>query len=410
MTEKTNGVHGPLIDVPAFATEEEAGPDPAQAKQAKQAIGLILDGKAPSAHLVPEVMGWYGPYYQQILDAYYQSGLEGARFVFQSLAEDLPAIAALRLSDPKIQQRFWSVEDLYNTEFPEPRYVIPGLLPTGLAALGARPKIGKSWLALQISSAVGIGGLVFEEQVEQGKVLYLALEDSHRRIKNRLRKQGAPGKTNIKFVFTWPPLIGDGIRELDEQIERQGYSLVVIDTLARSLGNSDPNKQAEQGMLLGALQRIAIDRDITILLIDHHRKGNGGDGDVVDDMLGATSKTGVQDVVWGLYRERGQKTATFKVTGRDIEERELALTFDRDTGLWHSLGDAETLIKSEQAQAILDAIKELGSATNSEIAAATNQDRSNCHKRILDLVEAGRLKKLDVYPARYALCDKKTND
>ena len=406
MTEKTNGFSGGLIDVPAFATEEEAGPDPAQAKQASYAIGLILDGKTPSTYHVADVMGWYGPYYQQILDAYYRSGLEGARLLFQRMAEEQPAIAALRLNDPKIKKRRWSVADLYATEFPEPRYVIPGLLPTGLAGLGARPKIGKSWMALQISTAVGTGGTVFGEQIEQGKVLYLALEDSHRRIKNRLKKQRAPGETGIDFFFDWPTLITSGIDELLEDIERYAYTLVVIDTLARAMGDSDPNKQTGQSLPLGQLQRIAIDRNMTILLIDHHRKGNGTDGDVVDDMLGATAKTGVLDVVWGLYRSRGQKTATFKVTGRDIEERELAMTFDRETGLWNCLGNAEDVIEGEQINAVLEAIRDLGSASHAEIVEMTDQDKSNCHKRIKRLEAAGKIKRINtVRPARFSIAE-----
>lgn len=399
---QVNGVHGPLIE-----EESEGTRDLSRVSDAKAAFGRILDGLEPREFLVPEMLGWYEPYYRRLLDAYYRGGHEGARLLFQQLAEEDPALAALRLNDPTIQKRFWTVSDLYNTKFPEQRYIIPGILPTGLAGLGAKPKIGKSWLALQISVAVGTGAKLFDEQVAQGRVLYMALEDGHMRITNRLHMQMAPEETNIKFVFAWPTLTTTGIHDLIAELERNAYTLVVIDTLARAMGDTDPNKQTGQSLPLGLLQRIAIDRNITILLIDHHRKGNGGDGDVVDDMLGATAKTGVLDVVWGLYRTRGQKAATFKVTGRDIEERELALTFAKETGLWSCLGDAETMIRSEQTQAVLNAIKELGSASANEISAVTNQDRSNCHGRIIDLLDAGRIKKLDVYPARYALCDER---
>lgn len=400
-----NGYDGPDID-DDIDDDNEDERDLSWVNDAKAGFGRILDGLEPNEYMVPQMLGWYGPYYQQMLDAHKRGGYEAARLLFQRLAEEEPAIAALRLNDPTIRKRRWSMADLYSTEFPEPRWVIPGLLPTGLAALGARPKIGKSWMALQIATAVGTGGMVFGEQVEKGKVLYLALEDSHRRIKNRSKKQGAPAETGIDFFFDWPTLISTGINELLDDIERYAYSLVVIDTLARAMGDSDPNKQTGQSLHLGLLQRIAIDRNMTILLIDHHRKGNGGEGDVVDDMLGATSKTGVQDVVWGLYRGRGQRTATFKVTGRDIEERELAMTFDKETGLWHCLGNAEDVIEGEGMNAVLEAIRDLGTASHAEIAEMTDQDKSNCHKRIKKLEAVGKIKRVNnVRPFLFAIAD-----
>jgi RecA-family ATPase len=69
---------------------------------------------------------------------------------------------------------------------------VPGLLPVGLVMLAGRPKQGKSWLALQMAVAVGTGGKLLGQDVPEGKTLYLALEDSARRIKSRLESQQAP--------------------------------------------------------------------------------------------------------------------------------------------------------------------------------------------------------------------------
>jgi predicted HTH transcriptional regulator len=106
-------------------------------------------------------------------------------------------------------------------------------------------------------------------------------------------------------------------------------------------------------------------------------------------------------VALGLYRARGQKTAILKVTGRDIEEREMALDFDSKTGCWACLGDAETVIASDQEQAVLEAIKQLGAPTNSEVVDVVDMQRPNCHRRILALVEKGKVKQLDGFPKRF---------
>lgn len=342
-----------------------------------------------------------GPYQACYDEMYAAESIEAKRAVFWAHVKADPVIAALRAADPAIRKSSWYASELYATEFPEPRYLVPGLLPAGLVALGARPKIGKSWMGLQISAAVGSGGEMFDKPVPKGRVLYLALEDSPRRMKMRMQKQQASGDADIRFEFVWPSLNGEGMADLLREIERWRYSLIVIDTLARALGFIDPNKQAEMTMHLGLLQRVAVDRNMTILLIDHHRKSNGVNSDAVDDLLGATAKAGVLDVAMGLYRERGEKNATLKVTGRDIEERELAVKFDRNTGLWECLGDAGELIGSEHEIAIVEAVRTLGAPSHREISDVVGQDRSNCFRRIQELIVKGKLRQIDGRPMRY---------
>ncbi len=354
---------------------------------ARIAIGTILDGKSPNA-IVPSELGRYNELYSEMLRAHQGGGTEAARRVFVAYAERDPAVAALRAADPVATRKKWSVADLYATEFPELEFIVDGFLTPGLNAMGARPKIGKSWFALQAAVAVGTGGMFLNRSVKRGRVLYLALEDSPRRIEKRLKMQQAPGDAMIDFHFTWKPLSGEGLADLAAEIEKHDYKLIIIDTLARALGFIDPNKQAENNVHLGALQRLAVDRGIAVLLIDHHRKSASGDGggDVIDDQIGATSKAAVLDVSMGLYRKRGERTATFKVTGRDIDESELSVKFDTTTGCWQLVEDGGVREDSIQAE-ILDALEELGSsATGARIAKMMGRDRSNIRKELQELV------------------------
>ena len=307
--------------------------------QVEHAFWMLLQGEDPEPEYPLGSLGKYNACYQEMLTAYdgapdEESSIAAARRVLLRYLAAHTDFSDLRCVDATGERRSWSVAELYAAEFVEPRYLVPGLLPAGLAALGARPKIGKSWMALQIGVAVGLGDRVFGEQTQTGRVMYLALEDSPRRMKGRLQKQGAPAEANVRFEFTWPPLLEGGMDQLLQAIDRHRYGLVVVDTLARALGFVDPNKAAEMNVYLGALQRAAVDRNMTILLIDHHRKNGGEGSDVIDDLIGATAKAGVLDVALGLYRKRGEKNATLKITGRDIEERELAMRFERQTGCW----------------------------------------------------------------------------
>ncbi len=61
-----------------------------------------------------------------------------------------------------------SAIELQTKEFPPIKWVVPGILPEGLTLLCGKPKLGKSWLALDISQAVTQGGIVLGQECETG--------------------------------------------------------------------------------------------------------------------------------------------------------------------------------------------------------------------------------------------------
>jgi hypothetical protein len=86
-----------------------------------------------------------------------------------------------------------SVDELLAHNFPPTRWMVPGYFPEGLAMLADRPKIGKSWLALQRVHAISSGGPIFNESIEPAPVLYIAFEEAARRLKKRMKAQAWPG-------------------------------------------------------------------------------------------------------------------------------------------------------------------------------------------------------------------------
>jgi len=289
----------------------------------------------------------------------------------------------------------WSAAELLATQFPEPQWAVPGLIPVGLTFLAGRPKVGKSWLALQTAIAVGTGGMVLSKSVEQGKVLYLALEDNGRRLQERTRKQGMPSSAAIRFETTWPRLTGNGLPLLDAAIAEHKYTLVVIDTLGRLLGRADQQDLADMTEIVGGLQDIAMRHDMAILVLDHHRKPSGYGVDPIDDIVGSTAKSAVTDAALGLSKEQGKRGATLKVTGRDVEWQDLALSWDVATCCWQYEGTTEEVQMQGRKGDVLDALREGdGRMTLTDLAKVMGMDRRNVQPILNDLVADGRIKRL----------------
>lgn len=287
-----------------------------------------------------------------------------------------------------------SADEILSREFPEPVWAVPGLLPVGLTILAGAPKIGKSFLALQIALSVATGGRVFGEPIAKGCVLYLALEDTPRRLQDRMKKQSWPLGLAANFLCLgqFDRQVGDlrngGGERLARQIERDGYRFVVIDTLSRSV-HGDQNDASQMTRSLAPIQQIAHAKNVALLLIDHHRKNPLENPDVITDILGSTAKGAMADTILGLYRERGKGDARLRVTGRDVEEKTLRLRMDFVTGCWQCEGDAVEFDLTERRREILDALSDLGEAPADAIAQAIGADQGNTHRRLQELVANG---------------------
>lgn len=313
------------------------------------------------------------------------------------------ALARLDSKRPKARRATWTADALLTAEFPAPRWAVSDLIPVGLTLLAGRPKIGKSWLMLQIAEAVGAGGKALGRDVEAGAVLYLALEDSPRRLKDRLRAHHAPAGLAVNFHMEWRGLLDGGIEDLRAELQRghesgQPYRLVIIDTLGRLLAGLDQRVTGDVTQTYGALQKLAMAADVAIVGVEHHRKTAGQAwSDVIGDIMESTSKPGAADAVLGLYRERGKSEAVLKATGRDLDEAELALTFDRQLACWQYVGTAETVRADSEKGRVLEAIRtltELGElTTTAAIAETAGMDRGNASHVLADLLEAGRVRK-----------------
>lgn len=247
-------------------------------------------------------------------------------------------------------------------EFPPLRWVVPGLIPEGLTILAGRPKAGKSWLALQVALAAAAGGRALGA-VDVGparRVLLLALEDGDRRLQQRARHlmEGGPLPPRLDYLTDVPPPTAvDVIRRWLTSTDDDVSPLVVLDTLGRVLppaglgqGTYERDYQAA-----AALKRVVDERPGTAMIVVHHTRKIGGE-DFVDHVSGTSGLTGAADAVAVLSRPRGEDRGLLRITGRDVEERELAVVCGQ--GRWRLLGG--DLDEAEKAAQQLVAEQRLG--------------------------------------------------
>ena len=256
-----------------------------------------------------------------------------------------------------------SMQDLYETIYPSRPPVIDGLLYAGTYLFVGAPKVGKSFLMAQIGYHVSTGLELWGYPVHQGAVLYLALEDDHRRLQDRLfRMFGTESADNLYFSI-YAKQLGAG---LEEQLkwfvqEHPDTRLVIIDTLQKVReSGGDTYSYASDYEVIAKLKAFADEHGICLLLVHHTRKQQAEDK--FDMISGTNGLLGAADGAFLLQKERRtSNTATLDISGRDQQDQRLYLTRNEERLIW-TLERAETELWKEPPDPVLAAIAALVTA------------------------------------------------
>lgn len=164
-----------------------------------------------------------------------------------------------------------SAEELLSTPLPPVKWIIPDLLPAGLALFAGPSKAGKSWLTLWLCLQVAQGKPMWGREIEPHTVLYLSLEDTFNRLQKRLLQLVGSEEAPERLVMqTECSSIGQG---LEEQLTSFLYQhpdtgLIVIDTLQKVRSNDQNNSMyASDYKEISALKVLADKYNVCILLI-----------------------------------------------------------------------------------------------------------------------------------------------
>ena len=183
------------------------------------------------------------------------------------------------------------------------------------------------------------------QSVQSGDVLYLALEDSERRVQDRLNRQlsatGLTAPSSLIVSTNSERLDKGGLKDLEGWIDAHSHAhLTVVDTLVKVRPQPKRNGSAytDDHDSVAGLKKLADKFSLAILVVHHLRKLPSSNP--LEAVSGTLGLTGCCDGVLVLNRRRGQPAGSLNVMGRDVEERELAVRFDSDLGLWKFEGES----------------------------------------------------------------------
>ncbi|MGB9826335.1 MAG: helix-turn-helix domain-containing protein, partial [Desulfofundulus sp.] len=100
-------------------------------------------------------------------------------------------------------------------------------------------------------------------------------------------------------------------------------------------------------------------------------------------------KAAVYDTAWGMYK--ANERVSLKIIGREVEPKELVLTFNGLTGCWQLVGEASEVALTEREAQVMELLEELGEADAQTVAKELEVSRPAARKLLERMREAGKL-------------------
>jgi len=128
-------------------------------------------------------------------------------------------------------------------------------------------------------------------------------------------------------------------------------------------------------------------------VIVHHTRKEKEHSDPFEKVSGTLGLSGGADTI--LILSRDSNGATLYGRGRDIEEIETAVEFDRETCRWQALGEASEVRQTSERAKIRKALKDAGEPmAPKDLEVATGMPGANIRQLLSKMAAAGEVKKV----------------
>jgi len=291
-----------------------------------------------------------------------------------------------------------SASELGKKEFGKMKWILNGIIPLeGVTMIVSPPKTGKSALILNLLCDACLEQPVLgTEVIERLNVFYMDLESSYRRAQariNRITSGNFPPNLDICTDF---PRFGSegGEEQLCCYLENhKKVQVVVVDILDKirppMTGSSSPNYRTDAGDI-SKIGNICKDFNVTAIIVHHTRKQDSRDW--VDMVSGTNAISGSCDTLLYLERPRKSVEAILHATGRDIEEDDYDVIWDKTTWKWTLLGKADDAGISKARRDILDVVIMAEEPLSpSDISRLLNKDPGAIRRLVANMEKDGQL-------------------
>lgn len=246
---------------------------------------------------------------------------------------------------------------------------------------------------LDIAASIARGvGCLGERRCSEGDVLYLALEDTEARLHGRLSRMlgNAGWPPRLALSTEWPRLDTGGAEAMLAWAKSAAQPrAIVIDVFERI--RSASSRSSYQGAYeeLSHLRSIGNAAQVGIILVHHLAKG-AGSGDPHQRILGTVGVLGAVDTSFVLVR--GRTNTRLSVRGRDIEEIDEVISFDRQAMCWRPVADqAEISLYPERDRIIRFIIQQGKPVRPAEVAAELDVKATTVRTMLRRMDEAGEI-------------------
>jgi hypothetical protein len=297
---------------------------------------------------------------------------------------------------------FVSLQSVLSTPLQPKIPLVDGLLYPGAWLLVGRPKIGKSWLQLQLALAIAEGSTFLGMKCHAANVLLLCVEDDAARVKSRLQALGCARVpedcyvvTNVEFkALAQLYAVSCSFCEFLEAwlIAHPHVRFVVVDTeigVRQIWGGegAEDNGRVVEGdyKQTNAYDTLALKLGVAIVLVNHAKKKNGEHvGDVHElinrsntALAGASGSIVLADMPNADPFDTSNKTRVLGFRGRDIRDDVLlAVEQNEDLPYFENKGTYEQVRQSQAQEEALFGLEHLmkGVSDDSYVSAADIAD------------------------------------
>lgn len=284
-----------------------------------------------------------------------------------------------------------SMVDVMSTNAPGREWFFEHIIPAGAFLIVGRPKVGKSWLLLQLAiAATTCQDFIGFAPLGQFSTLLICSEDDNTRVKARFLRFRQPAQPNLKIIvrekleefaakysehLTFP-------KWLDAYLGKYPLvKLVIVDTesTVRNIWEGDNAGSKERNVVkkdyadVREFDRIALRHSCFIGLVNHtgKRKGTHQWADIHElinrtnaALAGASGSIVIADPPDRDALAEDSRMRVLGIRGRDINDEHLIALHQLESGAFEALGKWVHHKQTQTEGEILDALIEMDKASD----------------------------------------------